>query len=477
VKFRTTICICALLAGCARFTPKPILPEKTAADLESRSLTNVALKHFLETNLHSQFTNWPPAQWNFEMLTLATFYYQPNLEVARAQWKSAQAGIETAGARPNPSVSATAAYNSDIPSISPWMPSVSFDVPIETAGKRQRRMEQARHLSDSARLNIASAAWQARGELRDALADFISSRDRARLLSQQLKLQEELDQKLRQQVQAGAISTSDLLPADLAFAKAKADLGDAESQLAQARVRVAAAIGVPVSALGGVEVEFEFAGNTTTDRLTSAEARRAALLGRADILAALADYAAVQSALQLEIAKQYPDVHLSPGYAWNQNQTGDNQWQLGLTLDLPLLNQNQGPIAEAEAHRNEVAAKFLALQMKVIGEIDRALAMLDAARKNLDAIKAVTAAQARQRDLAESQFKAGAAERVDVLTAEISFQSSSVLELDARLKLQQAIGALEDAVQRPLSGEFPIAAIDSNTNADPARRVKKGTQK
>ena len=59
---------------------------------------------------------------------------------------------------------------------------------------------------------------------------------------------------------------------------------------------------------------------------------------------ALADYAASQSALQLEIAKQYPDLHLGPGYELDQT---DNKWSLGISLDLPILNHNQGPVAEA----------------------------------------------------------------------------------------------------------------------------------
>src|ERR1044072_8507315 len=94
------VALLLITAGCARFEPKPILPERTAAELESRSLTNAALQKFLEINLHREFSNWPQTNWNFEMLTLATVYYQPNLEVARTQWASMQAGIKTAGARP-----------------------------------------------------------------------------------------------------------------------------------------------------------------------------------------------------------------------------------------------------------------------------------------------------------------------------------------------------------------------------------------
>ena len=58
----------------------------------------------------------------------------------------------------------------------------------------------------------------------------------------------------------------------------------------------------------------------------------------------LAEYQASQSALQLEIARQYPDVQLGPGYEFDQ---GDNKWMLGLGVTLPVFNQNQGAIAAA----------------------------------------------------------------------------------------------------------------------------------
>jgi len=451
VKSAAIILFCCLLVGCARFVPKPLSPETNAANLEARSLTNAALKVFLEKNLRREISGWPHPLWDFDMLTLAVLYYQPNLAVARAQWNSAQAGIKTAGGRLNPSVTAGSAYNSDITSLSPWMPAISFDVPVETAGKRQRRIEQATHLTDSARFSLATAAWQARSELRSSLIESAAAHQRFALLQGQISIQEQIVNSLEKQAQAGAIARSELTPARVTLAKARLDLADAQTQFARARVRVAEAIGVPVAALDEAELSFDpLKDGASVTNLTSSEVRSAALRSRADILGALEDYAAAQSALQLEIAKQFPDVHLSPGYAWNQNQTGDNQWQLGLTVDLPLLNQNQGPIAEAEAHRAEVAARFNALQAKVLAEIERAVATFQVAEKNRATLQALAEAQAKQRESVESQFKAGAADQLDLQNARLESITAELVQLDAQIKFQQAAGALEDAVQRPI---------------------------
>lgn len=447
-------------AGCVRFQPRPLSPTETAAALEGRSLANAAFRSFLETNLQHEVTPWPVRDWNLEMLTLAAFYYHPSLDVARADWQVALGGIKTAAGRLNPSVSVTPAYDYGIlNNYSPWLPLITFDVPIETAGKRRRRSEQAQHLSDSARFNIATTAWEVRSRLRTCLLEFVATRQRAQLLQRQVALQRDVSERLARQLQAGAIATAEISAARVAFAKLSVDLADAQSQLAEGRARVAEAVGLPLAALEGVTLSFDLSAIPSAESMTSAEARRTALQSRSDVLGALADYAASQSALQLEIAKQYPDLHLSPGYSWNQGSEGDSQWQLGATVELPLLNRNQGPIAEAEARRAASAARFVALQAKVIGEIDRVVAAYEASRKNLAALQSLAAAQKTLNDNTQAQFQAGAADRLDLLASELELETASLGELDATAKLQLALGALEDALQRPL--ELPKAIFRS----------------
>jgi outer membrane protein TolC len=332
---------------------------------------------------------------------------------------------------------------------------VTLDLPIETAGKRGRRIQTARHLSESAQLSIATAAWQVRSALRSSLLDLASAQQREALLVKQRSTQEQIMKLLEQQAEVGAIAAPELAPARVALAKANADLADSRRQLAEARPRVADAIGVPVAALNAVTLDFDLKQIPAPDHLTSADARRTALLSRTDILAALADYAASQSALQLEIARQYP------GYIFNAGSAGDSQWELGLTVELPVLNRNQGPIAEAEARRAIAASRFIALQAKIIGEIDRVVAVYDANRINMAALRQVALAQKAQSEIVEAQFKARELEQLDIRRAEFELVAAQLAELDAQIKLQQAAGALEDAVQRPLdeTAAIPMAAV------------------
>jgi len=439
-----------LLAGCAHFDSRPLAPGETAARFEQRTLDNPGLKTFLEKNLNHELSSWPARSWNFEMLTLAALYYHPSLDVARAQWAVAAAGVQTAGARPNPTIGFSPQYvfNSES-GVAPWVATLNFDIPIETAGKRGYRLAQAKQLSESARLNIASAAWQVRSNVRARLLDFTAARQRADLLQKQLQVQQRIVALLEQRLQASAVSRSDLTLPRVALAKAEAEFADATRRTIEARVTIAESLGLSAKAVAGVEFGFELPlGADAGKDLTSAEARQQALRGRADILAALAEYAASQTALQLEIAKQYPDIHLNTGYEYDQ---GLQKWGLlGLGAELPLLNRNQGPIAEAKARREESAARFMALQAKIIADIDRVLAAREAVLDQVARQHQLTQLAREQVATTEAMLKAGAADNLEVAGAQVEASVNDLVFLDAQTKLQQALGALEDAMQRPL---------------------------
>ena len=444
--------MCGLGAGCAHYEAKPISPAETASALESRSLDDPGLRSFLEKNLQRDPAAGAARAWDFAMLTLAALYYHPDLEVARAEWDVARAAIQTAGGRPNPTLNVTPGLNfshvNAAPGLSPWFPTVSFDVPLETAGKRGYRITQARQLSESARLNIAVTAWQVRAKVRSSLLDYSAARQREALLQNEISIQQQVIALLDQQIRAGAMAAQEAVSFRIALQKSRLDLADAQRESAESRAHLAESIGVPVRALASVEVSTVFPDNAAAAAsLTTDEIRREALLGRADILAALADYAAAQSALQLEIARQYPDIQLSPGYQFDQ---GDNMYSLGLAVELPVLNQNQGPIAEAAARRAEAAARFRALQAQVLADIDAAVESFRATEKSLNLLQDLAVAQAASRDAIAAQVSAGAAAPLDLLNAQLELAEAEEVQLEARIKRQQSVAALEDAVQRPI---------------------------
>jgi outer membrane protein, heavy metal efflux system len=457
----TFITIAALLGGCATFRPRPLNPTQKAAAFKARTLDSEGLKEFLRTNLGHELASWPPKIWDFQMLTLAAFYYHPDLDVVRAKWGIAEASVITAGEHPNPIASFIPEYDSTAAGgISPWILTPTLDIPIETAGKRGYRIDQAKHLSEAARLNISTVAWQVRSRLRARLVELYASRQTETFLLKQETVQQEVVKLLEQRLELGEASQPDLTQERIAVARTQLSLRDAQKQRAEARVQLADALGLSVAALDGIDLFFGFFDRTTVD-LPSERVRRRALLNRPDILSALSDYAASQSALQLETARQYPDIHLGPGYSWDQ---GDNKWSVGVSLTLPVFNQNQGPIAEAEARRREAAARFIALQAQVIGAIDRALAGYYAALQALETADRLVDARKNQQRAVQVQFDVGQVDRLVLRSADLEVAAAELSRFNALTIVQRTIGSLEDAVHQPLN---PTQAVTSTVEKNP----------
>ena len=205
----------------------------------------------------------------------------------------------------------------------------------------------------------------------------------------------------------------------------------------------------------------------SAESLSPEQIQRGAVLNRLDVRRSLAQYAAAEADLQLEIAKQYPDVQIGPGYTYEEK---NNFFTLGLSTTLPLFNRNQGPIAEAEARRKEAAAAFLEKQAQVIGASERALAVYIAALRELaEADQSLHRLQDAQLQTAQQAVQLGEEDRLSLTGVQIESSVIARARLEALARAQKALGELEDAVQRPLDpGDlFPVTPESPALNKSP----------
>lgn len=449
------------LAGCTSYHPQPIASAQLARQFEQRSLASKELHSYIVRETGHDVASWPPARWNREMLTLAAFYYSPALDVARAQWGTAKAGIDVANTIPNPVLQLPFQYSTPDPGPgSPVTFGLALDIPIETAHKRGYRVDKATHLSEAARLNITNEAWKVRAQVRDAMLALYAARRRIAFLSAKAGAERQIAEMSRERLAVGQFSRPDVDSAILADTQAQSDLAAAHSAEEDARAQLAAAIGVPVAALDGITLDLSAFG-AVPPVPPAADVRRASLFHRADLLASLADYAVAESALQLEVAKQYPNVHLGTGYTYD---TGTHKIAFGLAgIALPIFNQNQGGIRKAEAKRKEAAIRTGALQDKILGDLAHALGHYRSTVEALHLSDTHLASARRQLDSQAVAFANGNADRLIYTQAEVDYQTSETLHLDAVIAVQQAAGALEDAMQQPLGHEVVSGALREET--------------
>lgn len=448
----------AALAGCApavRYHPQPIAPAATAAKLESRTLADVGLKQFMEKNLGHPVRPWPLESWNLNELALAAYYFNPQMQVARAQAEAAEAAITTAGARPNPSLN----FSGGIPS--PYLFGLDLLFPVIRAGRRTIKIEHARALSDAARFALAAAAWKVRSSVRTAALDYALSLRRASLLEKAASLNEQQVQWLSERLTAGEVARPQVESARLQLMNARRALRTAQGRVPEARAALAAAIGVPLPALEHVKFSWPgFDHLPDAAALSNQTVQREAVLNRLDVRESLAQYQAAEAALRLEIARQYPNLTLGPGYHFEES---DNFFTVGLSTVLPVFNRNQGPIAEAEARRQEAAANFLKTQSNVIAQSEQALARYRTALASYqEARKTLAQIENVQQPMAAQAVSLGESDKLSLNSIQLQGTAAEAAQLAALYDAQLALGQVEDAVQRPLEpGELPPPAVQS----------------
>ncbi len=445
MRVQLLLLVMLLLCGCTvrRYQALPIVPGESASRLEARNFADPGLRAYVEKNLGHSVAPWPPKTWDLRTLSLAALYFHPSMEAARARLAEAEAATLTAGARPNPTLSLAPG----VPS--PWLLNLDFAVPIETAGKRGHRIQSARSLNQAALLDLADAAWKVRSGVRLALLNCVLASRNLDALRAEEELRGQQVRLLEQRLTAGEIARPEVDAARIELSKTHLATAAAEGNVNQTRAALAASMAVPTAALDGTDLAWDGLDSPpSAESLSPALIQRDAVLNRLDVRRALAQYAAAEADLQLEIAKQYPDLQIGPGYTYEE---GHNYFTLGLSATLPVFNRNQGPIAEAEARRRELAAAFVEKQTQVIAESETSLARYISALQELaEAGRSLRTLQDAQLQTTQRAVQLGEEDRLALSGVEIEHAVVLRGRLDALARAQSALGELEDAVQRPL---------------------------
>jgi cobalt-zinc-cadmium efflux system outer membrane protein len=454
-----------LLAGCAaqRYTPAPIDAKTTASQFESRNLADTGLRSFEESNLGHPASPWPPKSWDLQTLSLAALYFNPALDLSRARLATAEGGVVTASARPNPTVD----FVPGVPA--PYLLTQDFLFLIETAGKRGARVQIARNLDQAAQFDLADSAWTVVMGVRMALLNYFVASRNLELLRSEENVREDQVAILEHVLSAGEITRVDVDLARMEVSKTQVSTRAAEGQAAEAKAALAAAIGIPVAGLDGAEFSLsDMDTPPAAESLSADQVQRDAVLNRLGIRRSLAQYAAAEAAVHSEIAKQYPNFNIGPGYTYEER---NSFFTVGFSTSLPIFNRNQGPIAEAEGRRKEAAAAFVQMQAQVIARSERALAVYAAALKEVSEAQSLFQLQETQLQVVQQNIRAGADSQLSLDSVQIQLSVFARARLDALGRAQRALGDLEDAVQRPLDHEgiFQFQPESPALNKQPVR--------
>lgn len=459
-----------LLTGCAKekYQAKPIDQQQTTAKIHAKDPLSGDFKVYLIKQGYKE-SELPFADWGLKEMTLSALYHHPNLDVAKAQLALAYAQLESAGQKQNPTLNGSIARSNQAnEDIRPWAYGLSVDIPIETANKRQIRIEEAQHLAESARIDVADMAWQLRAQVAKNLLRYHENQALQNQLTSEVKKQDELIKILEKRVNLGALSNTELNAAKLLQQKTLYSLNSEQAKSAEIIAALASNTGLTVEKFSQIPIKplDTDAALSQQSGLLSAPAtqklQEKALLNRLDIRRSLAKYAAAEAKIKLEVAKQTPDISLSPGYAF---EFGDRIWSLGFSALLNLINKNQTLISEAIQLREIEGAQFEALQAKIIADLSQSLAIYVASLQNVMLVKEQQANQLLYSQKLQRQFDAGLIDRLALTQNDLNTALLTQQLLTAQFQALQAALAIEEVMQQPLFDDFSMptdVSIDTN---------------
>lgn len=439
--------LAAILAGCAEYHAAPLPPQHSADEFAVRRLAEVRLDGEITRLLPQAAANWPPQQWDRALLLAVALTQNPQLAVARAQVSAALSREITAAQAPNPDLILESEYARH--DSHPWLYGVGLNWLLRPSERRRLESDIARLDTGNARLQLMDQAWAVRSALAAALSDWEGGRRRLTLLARLAAVQDRLLAIENQRVQAGEDAPSELLAGQQARIQIERQEGELREAVQADQAAAARALGLPPQALDEVTFAWTDWGEPPpVDEDTRRAAREQALLSRADLGQAIGEYAAAEAKLQLSVARQYPQLILSPGYYWDH---GIAKFPFDVGFTLPL-NRNKGEIAEAHAGRDLAGRRMLALQADIYGAIVAAERAEHIARASADTAERQLDAARRQLEAAALSVSVGAADVQVQAGAEVLAMRAELELIEMRAQLQSSRNDLENVLHAPLSG-------------------------
>lgn len=402
--------------------------------------------------------------------------HYPALEAARARVRAARGDRTTAGTLGNPML----AYEVENAPFPGGAPVVGMDrenmttatlplAPLYQRGVRVRQADASLRAAEAdaraARQRVALDA--ARAYFRTAVAEVRA--DAAQNLAQWL---DSVVAYNRTRVQQGVAAEADLIRSQLERDRALADAGMEAAELARARADLSAFLGdpgaVPVDvAVALDDTPFAMPPTVATSRPSTASSLTPIPVDRRpDVLAARERFVAASAGAALEQRMIIRELGATVGM---KQSAGVTSMIAGVSLPLPLFDQNQGAMARARAEREaaafELAGQERAAHAEVVGaqeaariltERAGALALRDSAGRGI----AYLARADESRAIALGAYREGAVSLLQVLDAARAWG-------DARIAYYRTIYAQHEAVLALLvaRGDDIVAALPTLTLA------------
>lgn len=378
--------------------------------------------------------------------------HNPQLRAASAAIQGAEAGIVTASARQNPSITFGSLGRQTALMQAAAFPGMlhgfNFSQPVELPSVRSSRIRAASVRRQGAEFGLAEMRLAVRGAVKQAFYDSLRRRREMQLAQGNVELLEDLRRRIKVQVDVGEAARLELTRAEAEVAGAKIGVRSAELRLSAALSALYAAVGAP---LGRVEPDGDLQRSQILPTLD--ELRQEMIAKHPSLAVAESEIRYSEAAVASERAQRIP----TPSFwaDWFQ-QPEASQFRFGVSVTLPVWNKREGPIAEAEAARRQAQAVAQSRRVQLLAALERAYSMYQVADQQVQIAETGTVRQAEAAvEAAQAAFKFGERGIIEVLDAQRVLRAARLDYLNAQFDRQQALIELEQLRALDLGDQIP----------------------
>ncbi|GKT22319.1 TolC family protein [Acidovorax sp. SUPP3334] len=317
-----------------------------------------------------------------EPLTLASaislaWQNNPDLSAAARARDAADGAIRQAGVRPNPVLETTV---EDLRQ-ERRTTTVQISQPIELGGKRTARIAAAERARDQAAAAVLARRADIRAAVITAFFEVLAAQERVRLAQDSVGLAQRALHAAGNRVIAGKVSPLEETKAKVAESSAQVERLQAEGALRMAKQQLAALWGNSKPVFTQVEGQIDML--PTPPSPLQIEQR---LFNAPALVQARLEIDRRSALTALEQAKRVPDIAVTLG-SKRSPDVGGNQWIVGVSIPLPIFDNNQGNLSEALSKEDQARDELLSAELRTASEVNGALETMHSSRLEAETLQ------------------------------------------------------------------------------------------
>lgn len=329
--------------------------------------------------------------------------------------------------------------------------------------QRENTISQRTHTNEAVNQNVIIARQRALANVRSQYLSVLRAKQVVNVRREDLEVGKKQLDRIKAQRDAGVVAVA-------AVYAQEADLGTRELNLAQAENDLETAKGTLLTTLGmnpGLPVDMNETGISTEIKTEDVTAFRAmytnykaifdqALSKRIDRTAAQETVKASEAGLAAAKASYLPTIGVGAGWNWQNYQFGgfeNSRPFVGANVSFNIFDgfQREQSVQNIQVQLTQNQIQLRQAEQRIAADVQNAFIQLNASEKNIDITARGLKAAQQNFDAAEERFKVGAANILDLTTANGNLATAKINRINAlynyiaaQYQMKFALGILDE---------------------------------